>query len=500
MIPVRRLLVWPRKQTCKLTRLRRCAECTDNPRGFGQFGSADVAQLYDEGNEHVLYQRLKSYISQHLSGGSGKFDNVFIPLAIMAVGAGINFLMFVLIARVLSAEQFAVFAFWFSMLSLFAGIGLAGQAGLIFKNWNNYIQSSRFDLARGSFLFGTAVSSMGAFVAGLTAGFLQILGGGSLQLALSCAVFATVFTMIYFMSAATRAISGFIAGDGNMEITWRLFAVAAILACTASGVSMSVATIFWILSTGVVLALGFSMSAVLRSAPRQTLTSRAQTEVPVWRRRSLRIFLASIVANVSLHIDVLVIGIFVDPLLAGAYFVAMRVANVFKRLTAAFGSFASRRIAPLHFAGQHQKLVHSLRELSVVAVALVGGGLLFLAISAKWLLVLFGAPYASEVWTLLVLALGAGVTTLAGPAPELLLHTGHESRYLSLLSAGLVLRFAFLIALTPLYGTLGAAMASTAGALITAILLNIACKRAVGIDPSVASLFQQRAVKLEGNQ
>ncbi|MEH6724538.1 MAG: polysaccharide biosynthesis C-terminal domain-containing protein [Hyphomicrobiales bacterium] len=326
---------------------------------------------------------------------------------------------------------------------------------------------------------------------------MQALSGGSLQLALSCAVFATVFTMIYFMSAATRAISGFVAGDGNMEITWRLFATVAILALTASGLTLSVAGIFWILSAGVVLAFGFCINAILRSAPNETLHSKAKTDVPVWRQKSIRISLASIVANVSLHIDVLVIGIFVDPLLAGAYFVAMRVANIFKRLTAAFGSYASRRIAPLYFSGNHAKLGGSLRELSLVALALVGGGLLFLTITAKWLLILFGAPYASEVSTLLVLAIGAGITTLAGPAPELLLHTGHESRYLSLITIGLVLRCAFLIALTPVYGTLGAATASTAGAMIVALLLNSACKRAVGIDPSIASLFHQHKVKPE---
>lgn len=432
--------------------------------------------------------------------GNGKFDNVLVPLAIMAVGAAINFFMFVLIARVLSAEQFALFAFWFSMLSLFAGIGLAGQGGLIFKNWNNYIQSEQFGLARGSFLFGGIVVSLGASAAGIVAGCLQILSGGSLQLASSCAVFATVFTMIYFMSPATRAISGFVAGDGNMEITWRLFAVAAILMLSANGQTLSVTGIFWILSGGVILALGLCARSVWQAAPKEVLRSKAETDIPTWRRRSVRISLASIVANVSLHIDVLVIGLFVDPLLAGAYFIATRVANIFKRLTAAFGSYASRRIAPLYFAGETLKLGRSLRELSLVALALAGGGLLFLAVTSKWLLVLFGAPYASEVWTLLVLALGAGITTLAGPAPELLLHTGHESRYLALLSIGLGLRCAFLIALTPVYGTLGAAIASTAVATIVAILLNIACRRAVGIDPSIVSLFQHRKLNLEVSQ
>ncbi|MEH6724537.1 MAG: hypothetical protein V7703_00170 [Hyphomicrobiales bacterium] len=76
------------------------------------------------------------------------------------MGAAINFFMFVLIARVLTAEQFALFAFWFSMLSLLAGVGIAGQAGLIFKNWNNYIQSQRFELDVEHFCLGQSFPAL----------------------------------------------------------------------------------------------------------------------------------------------------------------------------------------------------------------------------------------------------------------------------------------------------------------------------------------------------
>lgn len=449
----------------------------------------------------MLSHRLKSYVLRFLSvDNNGKFDSVIVPLTIMAVGAAINFFMLVLIARSVSAEQFSLFAFWFSILSLFAGIGVAGQGNLIFKNWNNYIQFKKFALARGSFMFGAVVTCTGASVAGLGAVFLQILSGGSVNLALSCAAFAFCFTVLYFISPAARTISGFTSGDGNMEITWRLFTVTAIIFLTTNGLVLSVAGIFWIMSIGVVLALGFSIIAILRATPKETLQSKAETDIPDWRQRSFRISLGDIVSNVSLHIDVLVIGIFVDPMLAGGYFVAMRVANVFKRLTEAFGNYASRRIAPLYFAGEHQQLRQSLRELSLVALVLGGGGLLFLVFTAKWLLALFGASYTSEVWTLLVLALGAGITTLAGPAPKLLLHTGHETQYLILLAIGLSLRCVLLFALTPIFGTLGAAISSTAVAMITAILLNMACKRIVGIDPSIASLFRRQNYKLEGSQ
>ncbi len=415
-------------------------------------------------------------------------DNVLIPLAVMMIGTGINFLMFILIARILTTDQFSQFAFGFTLLSLCAAIGVLGQGDLIFKTWNHHLQQAQFGLTRGAFIFGVTVSTIGGLLAGLFAAGFYLYKGADPTAAASYFIFAILFTSLYFFSPATRAISGFVAGDGNMEITWRIVTIIGLSAAVLIGFDISVTTVLMTMSFGILLALLLNFLAIARSAPKQVLKAKGQLDLSDWKNRSFRMWLSDIIANLSLHIDILVIGLFIDPALAGGYFVAMRLANIFKRLTAAFANYASRHIAPLHFSGAKDELRGNMTALSKLALILVVGGLLALLIMAESLLSLFGNQYTSEIWTLVVLAGGAGITTLAGPAPNILLHTGHESRYLTLLAIGLALRCVLLIILTPIYGTLGAAIASTFVSIVLAILLNIACRKTVGIDPSIFAL------------
>lgn len=443
----------------------------------------------------MLVARLKSATSQFLAPpGAAKLDSVFVPLAIMIVGAGLNFLMLILIARVLPTESFSNFAYWFSILSMLAGIGIAGQGTLIFRNWNSYVHRQDYSSAKGALIFGAAVTCIGAAITAAIVGVVQTATGETPLLIASTILFMFLLTLLYFVSPLTRAIAGFIAGDSNMEITWRLIAVVLITAMIVAGSEFSVGSIFLILSSGAFVSLLLCLISVSKNLPRKIVLARSKLDTFDWRKRSFRIAISDIIENISLHLDVVVIGLFVDPLLAGGYFVATRIANIFGRLTAAFANYASRRIAPLHFSGRHEELRKSMRDLALVALLLAGGGLLCLIVCAQWILSLFGAQYVSEVWVLLVLVAGGLTTTLAGPAPDMLLHTGHDNHYLRLLTAGLVLRCTLFLVLLPLFGTLGAAFASTIEAIFLAVLLVLSCRRLVGIDPSVLTLLDRKPV------
>lgn len=443
----------------------------------------------------MLVARLKNTASQIIAThGFSKLDSVFVPLAIMIVGAGLNFLMLILIARVLPTDRFSNFAYWFSVLSMLAGIGIAGQGTLIFKNWSSYVHQQDNGLARGSLVFGAVVTLVGATIIGIMVGLFQIAENEPSELIASSILFVFLLTLLYFVSPLTRAISGFVAGDTNMEITWRLIAVILIATMAFSGSVFSVGTIFLILSAGAIVSLVFCLLSVAKKLPKKIAHARTKLDILDWRKRSFRIAISDVIENISLHLDVVVIGLFVDPLLAGGYFVATRVANIFSRLTAAFANYASRRIAPLHFSGRHEELRKSMRDLALVALLLAGGGLLCLIVSAQWILSLFGASYVSEIWILLVLVAGALTTTLAGPAPDMLLHTGHDNRYLRLLLAGLALRCILFLVLLPLFGTMGAAIASTIEAMFLAVLLVHSCRRLVGIDPSILALLDRKHI------
>src|SRR5262249_50295685 len=116
------------------------------------------------------------------------------------------------------------------------------------------------------------------------------------------------------------------------------------------------------------------------------------------------------------------------------------------------------------------------------AIILLGG---------KLLLWVFGAAYVSAYPALIVLTLGASVSALAGPAGYVLLMTGNEGIYPRIMAGGLVLRFALIAILGPLFGLMGAVVAWSISAVAIAVALTIACRFFVGLDPSLNSVLRR---------
>ncbi len=72
----------------------------------------------------------------------------------------------------------------------------------------------------------------------------------------------------------------------------------------------------------------------------------------------------------------------------------------------------------------------------------------------------------------------------------MLLHTGHESALHAHRCRALSPRdYALFFVLTPILGTLGAALAFTLVSLGSCVVLNAVCRTRLGIDPSVGCLI-----------
>jgi O-antigen/teichoic acid export membrane protein len=80
------------------------------------------------------------------------------------------------------------------------------------------------------------------------------------------------------------------------------------------------------------------------------------------------------------------------------------------------------------------------------------------------------------------------MAAITGPAAYLLLLTGNEGAYPRILAYGLLSRLVLIAILGPWLGLMGAAIAWSVSAAGMALALIIACRRRVGIDPSILSV------------
>src|SRR5262249_7928786 len=153
------------------------------------------------------------------------------------------------------------------------------------------------------------------------------------------------------------------------------------------------------------------------------------------------------------------IGILIDPVAAGAYFAAARIASGFSKVSDATYTLAASRVSLLYFNRPRAELVNFISSLAISVSGLVTLGLVVVSMFGPYLLRIFGPIYAHEFGTLMVLSIGTAVTALSGPAPCMLLQTGHEALYIRLMTVGLLSRFLLMVLLARALGALGAALA-----------------------------------------
>jgi hypothetical protein len=68
---------------------------------------------------------------------------------------------------------------------------------------------------------------------------------------------------------------------------------------------------------------------------------------------------------------------------------------------------------------------------------------------------------------------------------------GQERRYPFIVASNIALRFIGFAIFIPLFGLWGAALAAATSLAIITIVLNVLCRRWLGLDPSVLFLFRK---------
>jgi O-antigen/teichoic acid export membrane protein len=256
-------------------------------------------------------------------------------------------------------------------------------------------------------------------------------------------------------------------------------------------------TEFFVVSTSaLLLAVLFQVWYVARSMPAAVTAAKPEFEKAAWTTRSLKMWLSSLMDTTSQYVEVVVIGLVLGPTTAAFYFVCTRITNVFAMISGSITIYSMRQISGLFYADAKDELQNILRSLAIISAIVAGLAVAVILLGGKLLLWMFGAAYVSAYSALIVLTIGASVSALAGPAGYVLLMTGHEGIYPRIMAGGLLLRFALIAILGPLFGLMGAVIAWSISAVIIALALIVACRYFVGLDPSLSSALARRRLPL----
>ncbi len=375
-------------------------------------------------------------------------------------------------------------------------IAIFGQEMFILRSLNQYMVANQPDLAKGALLFSTTIVCVAPALLSIAAGLGLFAFGMPLKFIIAIALFLVASSIIALSSHVARSIVGIVISDGMRELFWRSLVVAALIAIILVGGTLHIDTFFLLAAAAISIGISIQVFVIGRVIPGNIVHADATWQIRDWSRMSFGFWASTILTTVNQYLDVVIIYWLLDPVAAGAYFIASRLANMFATILSAVHSYATRQIPSLYFSRKFDDLNRTLRLMSEVVLICVLVGIATIGFGAERILGLFGPAFVTYKWTLFILTVGTAAYAAGGPVAAVLMISGHEARYSWIVASNVILRFIGFAILIPVFGLLGAALATAISLVIVTIVLNILCRRWVGMDPSVLILLGKPMGKL----
>ena len=432
-------------------------------------------------------------------GGMAKAGlGAIFSFGVRAASALIAFLMSVLMARWLGAHEFGIYTYVWVMVNVVGTLAVTGLAMSAVRFLNEYRTHARPDYARGYLRFGRQVSAgVGALFA------LLIIAALWLAPDIIEADFRLPLT-IGMLSLPAFALTDFHDGTGRAR-SWLGLAIVPpyILRPLLILLLVGLGLIFLDRHDAVLAASAFAISTWIVALVQYILQERRfRAELgPVrplmrrgeWLRVALPLLLLDSFNLLMMNVDILLLKLFVTPDQLGIYFAAARIISFI-----AFVHFAMMTVATPRFATAYARrdiataarLLRTFR-LWTLAPAVLGTGLLLL--TGPFILALFGEGFTAAMPVMTVLAVGHLINTLTGPSEALLAVSGKQVFIASLTGMAAGLNIVLNLALIPVYGLQGAAIATSCAYIFRGIMLWWAGNRLLrngydGISPSRGNL------------
>ena len=408
--------------------------------------------------------------------------------AVKCASIGLSYLQNIVLAHCMRPSSFGEYAIGVSVAMSLGIFVAAGQPAAIVRFWPQYAVERCAALARGALRFGygvTLISSL-AFAGVVTIAFFYL---GGRYAGFSFLVYAAPLTVAWafseFLMGTLRAKGSVLAAIVPRDVLWRV-------AIISLG-SVYIQNNSWISSSAVLLwsALILFLIVGIQAVYSGRLTSQHFHAEPVrfdlrhWTHTGVGLWLATTIGMIQGQIDTPLVGVYLNSVEAGNFFVIQKTASLLTVVLLANNVVAAPIFARLYHSGQFDELrrVSALFAISVSSLS----SLIYLSYIGfgHSILSLFGSSYPSLTGELQILATGYFIDALCGPAGILLLLSGHEQLQWKIAALILIVRIALQMVLLPLFGFAGAVVASAFSQALGPIILCILIRRMIGVNPSI---------------
>ena len=435
-----------------------------------------------------LGQRLSSFLRQ--PGISG----MTVVIGVKAGMVLLNFALITLAAWALNADDFGHYSILLSGAGLLYIVAAGGQEPFVLRIWNEMAAAGDGARLKGALRFTTVVALTGSVIVAI--GFVpwatSIVDRAS---ALTAVAYLLVAASLQICMHLVRTEVGVASGDGAGNALCYLPPILYLAWHLHTGAPVAISDVFLALACGAAAGLALQLAIIRHRLYRLFPDFSRLTPVydlRAWAPRSFKLWIATSLEAINQYIDVIIIGYLLHPAIAGAYFVVVRLANLFAAAADAINLFATSRLPGLYYRGEHGALNSLLDTLAWLTLIFILGGMLVIGAGGYFVLQLIDAEYTAYFPELLVLCLGTAALATTRSTTILLMLSGHEGRYLSIVAMSVILRVAGFMLLVPHFGVMGAVSATALSFAIQSLVLRYAAMNSAHIDSSMFRLLKLR--------
>jgi len=236
-------------------------------------------------------------------------------------------------------------------------------------------------------------------------------------------------------------------------------------------------------SVAVAFLCGFAL--FYKNRPAELVGAKVHIESAVWLRACIPFGLTTMMQMINGRTDILMLGIFREDAEVGIYRVASQIAALVVFGLQIINSIQGPHIAHLFATGDMAKLqkmiTRSSQAVLAVAIPSVIGIVLLGPLAIR---LLYSPEFADAYVPLVIICAGQLVNAAFGSVGSLLNMTGHERETTKSIFIGATVNVVLNLLLTPTFGTIGAALATTATLIVWNVIMWSKVRTLVGIEPS----------------
>lgn len=408
-------------------------------------------------------------------------------LGVKIVGAGLAFLMQIVLTRTLGAEQYGVYIYALTWAQLVALVGAFGFPTASVRFVSEYRGQKSYTLLNGFLRFSRRLALI-----------LSLALGGAMG-----AIAAWLYTpsaMLYtFWGAALLPIAqstlavrlAEIKGMQHIVVAYAIDQIVrpVIVIVTVGGVVWLGKVLVSYEAMGIYVG-GTAMSALLamwvgyKVLPKDLWGAGHGEKNSQWFAAARDMVLIAGFNLVLFRADTIMVGSLIGTTEAGLYTIASRISGLMAFMLVAVNSSIGPIIADAYAKEEYDEMKSTITFGARIVFACSFGAAIFLFVTGEWILSLFGPEYTKSFWVMMTLVIGQIANAWAGPAMLALNMTGFESVSARIQIGVAVLNLVLNIALILLFGVIGAAVATGMSIFIKNAIAIIMTKKYLNIDSS----------------